>query len=74
MSMKKRTRVISFLLILALVFGLIPTPFNNTAEVLAVEVPSGPLSGSCSDNITWNLEVDTDALTDWDLAQVSPYI
>lgn len=71
--MKRRTRVISFLLVLALVLGLIPTPFNRTAEVLAIEVPSGPLSGNGGDNITWKLEVDTDALADWDLVQVQPY-
>lgn len=71
MRMKKLRKIMSFLLILALVIGLLPAPFGEPAEVLAVEEPTGPTSGTCGDNITWELTEDTEA--DWDLVQGKPY-
>lgn len=69
--MKILRKIMSFLLILALVIGLLPAPFGEPAEVLAVEEPTGPTSGTCGDNITWELTEDTEA--DWDLVQGKPY-
>lgn len=74
--MKKLRKTISFLLVLALVWGLVPTSFAEPEEVLAVETPTGPTSGTCGalgtgENIQWQLTPDTEA--DWDIVQGQPY-
>ena len=72
--MKKLRKIMSFCLVLALILGLMPTPFAEPKEVLAVETPTGPTSGTCGalgDNIHWELTEDTE--TKWDLTQGTPY-
>ena len=69
--MKKLRKTISFLLVLALVWGLVPTSFAEPEEVLAVETPTGPTSGTCGADIAWELTNDDEA--EWDLAQGQPY-
>ena len=74
--MKKLRKMIGFLLVLALVWGLVPTSFAEPEEVLAVETPTGPTSGTCGalgtgENIQWQLTPDTEA--DWDIVQGQPY-
>ena len=75
-KMKKLRKMIGFLLVLALVWGLVPTSFAEPEEVLAVETPTGPTSGTCGalgtgENIQWQLTPDTEA--DWDIVQGQPY-
>ena len=74
--MKKLRKTISFWLVLALVLGLVPTPFGQPEKVFAVEEPTGPTSGTCGaigeeENITWELTPDEEA--EWDLVQGTPY-
>ncbi len=69
--MKKRTSAMCFLLIVAMVFGLMPIPFDLNSHVLTAEASDYPLSGSCGVNITWTLTEDTDVT--WDLNEGTPY-
>ncbi|MCI8860319.1 MAG: leucine-rich repeat protein [Lachnospiraceae bacterium] len=69
--MRKLRKTISFLLVLALVWGLVPTSYAEPEEVLAVETPTGPTSETCGADITWELTIDDEA--EWDLAQGQPY-
>ena len=72
--MKIFRKTLHLLLVLALVVGLLPTPFGETATVLAAITPSGPTSGSCPSpdgEITW--ELTPDQVPGWDSSHGTPY-
>jgi len=52
--MKKLRKIISFLLVSALIAGMFPVSFSVTFA-FAAETPAAPLSGSIGDNINWEL-------------------
>lgn len=52
--MKKLRKIISFLLVSALIAGMFPVSFSGTFA-FAAETPAAPLSGSIGDNINWEL-------------------
>ncbi len=75
--MNRRKRL-SFILVLALVLELIPFPVWEPAasetvvkaEAAEATATPGPLSGTCGENISWELTVDNPE--DWDL-DTTPY-
>ncbi len=70
--MKQWKRAVSYLLITALLFGLIPVSFVRGYTVCAAETPQGSTSGTLEGtDIRWELTEDTAA--EWDLAQGRPY-
>ncbi|MCI8684565.1 MAG: hypothetical protein HFH50_16665 [Lachnospiraceae bacterium] len=66
--MKKRRKIISFLLTLSLALGLFcsaPLGWEQSAEIQAAQLPTptGDTSGTCGakgDNIEWELIIDPD--------------
>ncbi len=62
--------ILSFTLVFALVFGLIPFDFLKPVIVQAEEVTSGTC-GANGSTLVWTLTEDTEA--DWDLAKGTPY-
>ena len=69
--MRRTRKVTSFLLILVLIIGLVPVPSGGDYIVFAEEASEKPTSGTCGDNIHW--EITEDTVAGWDLAQAVPY-
>ncbi len=69
--MRRTRKVTSFLLILVLIIGLVPVPNGGDYIVFAEEASEKPTSGTCGDNIHW--EITEDTVAGWDLAQSVPY-
>ena len=70
--MKKLKRHLSVILIFTLILTLCPLDFMGTVPMQKVSAEEGVIaSGTCGENVTWELIEDTEA--EWDLAEGTPY-
>ncbi len=69
--MKKFRESISIFLILLLVQGLVPQQFAGAFISFAQEATEKPLSGTCGENVRWELIEDIGI--EWDLQEGTPY-
>ncbi len=71
MSMKKFRIVVCVFLVPILIFNFLPVQFGEIPFVFAEESAEKPVSGTCGENVQWEVTEDTEA--EWDLEEGTPY-